>query len=49
MEATLTAPRPEVATAATLMTAEELLCLPQRGQRYELILGELKQMSPAAP
>ncbi|NJN98844.1 MAG: Uma2 family endonuclease [Anaerolineales bacterium] len=49
MEATLTAPRPDVATAAALTTAEELLSLPHRGQRYELIQGELKQMSPAAP
>jgi Uma2 family endonuclease len=29
------------------MTAEELLLLPDDGSRYELIEGELKQMSPA--
>ena len=29
------------------MTAEDLLLLPDDGYRYELIRGELKQMSPA--
>ncbi len=29
------------------MTAEELLCLPDRGVRYELIAGELHEMPPA--
>jgi Uma2 family endonuclease len=28
------------------MTAEELLCLPDRGMRYELIAGELHEMPP---
>ena len=34
-------------TATRLMTAEELLNLPDDGFRYELIRGELKKMSPA--
>jgi hypothetical protein len=31
----------------TRMTAEELLRLPDRGVRYELIAGELHEMPPA--
>lgn len=34
-------------TTTKLMTAEELLSLPDDGSRYELIEGELRQMSPA--
>ena len=34
-------------TTTQLMTAEELLAMPSDGFRYELIDGELKQMSPA--
>jgi Uma2 family endonuclease len=33
-------------TVATLMTADELLRLPDEGWRYELVRGELQQMSP---
>lgn len=33
-------------TTKTLMTADELLQMPKDGYRYELIEGELKQMSP---
>lgn len=36
-----------MSATATLMTAEELLRLPRGQFRYELIDGELKQMSPA--
>ena len=36
-----------MSTATHLMTAEELLLLPKNGHRYELIKGELKQMTPA--
>jgi Uma2 family endonuclease len=36
-----------MSTSATLMTAEELIRLPRGQFRYELIDGELKQMSPA--
>ena len=31
----------------TTMTADELLAMPSDGYRYELIRGELRQMSPA--
>ena len=31
----------------TKMTADELLTMPHNGYRYELIKGELRQMSPA--
>jgi Uma2 family endonuclease len=34
-------------TVATLMTADELLRLPDDGWRYELVQGELRRMSPA--
>lgn len=34
-------------TVSTLMTAEELLRLPDDGWRYELVRGELKKMSPS--
>lgn len=34
-------------TTTKLMTAEELLSLPDDGSRYELVEGELRQMSPA--
>lgn len=33
--------------AGTLMTADELLRLPDDGWRYELVRGELKKMSPS--
>lgn len=33
-------------TTKTLMTADELLKMPEDGYRYELIQGELKKMSP---
>ena len=35
-------------TTHALMTAEELLQLPDTGQRYELVRGELHTMSPAS-
>jgi Uma2 family endonuclease len=34
-------------TVGTLMTADELLRLPEDGWRYELVRGELKKMSPS--
>lgn len=34
-------------TATKLMTADELLRMPDDGYRYELVRGELKKMSPA--
>jgi Uma2 family endonuclease len=34
-------------TVTTLMSADELLRLPDDGGRYELVRGELKKMSPA--
>jgi Uma2 family endonuclease len=34
-------------TVGTLMTAEELLALPEDGCRYELVQGELQKMSPS--
>jgi Uma2 family endonuclease len=34
-------------TVGTLMTADELLRLPDDGWRYELVRGELQKMSPA--
>ena len=36
-----------MATKAKLMTAEELLAMPDDGFRYELVRGELVQMPPA--
>ena len=36
-----------MATAQKLMTAEELLRLPDDGQRHELIAGELRTMAPS--
>ncbi len=35
-------------TSKTLLTAEDLLWLPDDGKRYELIRGELKTMPPAS-
>jgi Uma2 family endonuclease len=37
------------AIASALMTADELLQMPHDGRRYELVKGELKEMSPAGP
>jgi Uma2 family endonuclease len=36
-----------MSTTTQLMTAEELLAMPDDGFRYELVEGELKRMSPA--
>lgn len=36
-----------MATTKQLVTAEELLCLPDDGFRYELVRGELRKMPPA--
>lgn len=33
-------------TVSTLMSADELLALPDDGSRYELVRGELRKMSP---
>lgn len=33
--------------SSKFMTAEELLCLPDDGYRYELVKGELRKMPPA--
>ena len=38
-----------MSTTVQSMTAADLLCLPADGRRYELIQGELRQMSPAGP
>ena len=37
-----------MATATQLMTAEQLLQLPDDGMRHELVRGELRHMSPAS-
>jgi len=39
----------EAATASTSVTADELLHLPAIGHRYELVKGELIEMSAASP
>lgn len=39
----------EAATASTSVTADELLHLSAIGHRYELVKGELIEMSPASP
>ena len=36
-----------MATSQRLLTAEELLCLPDDGQRHELVAGELTTMPPS--
>jgi Uma2 family endonuclease len=36
-----------MATANQLITAEELLCMPDDGYRYELVKGELRKTAPA--
>ena len=36
-----------MAPTRTLMTADELLRLPDDGQRHELVAGELRTMSPS--
>jgi Uma2 family endonuclease len=36
-----------MATTVRIMTADELLRLPEDGFRYELVRGELRQMAPA--
>ncbi|MPZ22310.1 MAG: Uma2 family endonuclease [Dehalococcoidia bacterium] len=36
-----------VATEKKLMTADELLAMPDDGARYELVKGELRKMAPA--
>ena len=36
-----------MAIAHQLVTAEELLAMPDDGYRYELVAGELRRMSPA--
>jgi len=36
-----------MSTSTKLMTADELFVMPHRGFRYELVRGELRQMSPA--
>lgn len=38
-----------MATTTRPMTAKELATLPDDGQRYELLAGELKSMSPSKP
>lgn len=38
-----------MSTTVQSMTAADLLRLPANGRRYELIRGELRQMSPAGP
>ena len=35
-------------SATTLVTATELLHMPNDGYRYELVAGELRKMTPAA-
>ena len=48
MEAVLTKPKASAAVVSTPMTADELLRLPHDGRRYELVEGELKEMTPAS-
>ncbi len=36
-----------MALTQKLMTADELLCLPDDGQRHELVAGELRTMPPS--
>ncbi len=48
-EMTQTETEANVATVAAPMTADELLRLPHDGHRYELIEGELREMTPASP
>ena len=36
-----------MSTTTHTMTADELLLLPKKGMRYELVKGELKEMAPA--
>jgi Uma2 family endonuclease len=38
----------DTVATSTLMTADELLRLSHTGRRYELVRGELKEMSPAS-
>jgi Uma2 family endonuclease len=49
MAATLAAQQEETKTISTQLTAEALWQLAQDEHRYQLIKGELKQMSPAGP
>jgi len=49
MQTTPTAMKMEQAIMSRLITADELLQLTQDGPRYELIKGELIEMSPAGP
>jgi Uma2 family endonuclease len=37
-----------MAVAHQFVTAQELLQMPDDGDRYELVAGELRRMSPAA-
>lgn len=46
MRSELTTGRDTVTTAKTLLTAEDLFELPDDGRRYELLDGELKEMTP---
>jgi Uma2 family endonuclease len=47
METTLTATKIDKAVVSEPMTADELLRLPHDGHRYELVEGELREMTPA--
>jgi Uma2 family endonuclease len=49
MATELMAAQAEPAVVSALMTADELLQMPHDGRRYELVKGELKEMSPAGP
>jgi Uma2 family endonuclease len=48
MTTTRTAAETSLTTASSPMTADELLELPSAGHRYELVEGELKEMTPAS-
>jgi Uma2 family endonuclease len=49
MAPTLTPIKTDTVATPTSVTADELLRLSHTGRRYELIRGELKEMSPAGP
>jgi Uma2 family endonuclease len=49
MATELMAAQAEPAALSAPMTADELLQMPHDGRRYELVKGELKEISPAGP
>ena len=41
--------KPNAPAASALVTADQLLQLPENGARYELVKGDLIEMGPASP